>query len=103
MTKSATRTKLEQIAAALTGDRLTTSGYGSWLLSAKAWEKGGKSRIYFSGRFVDGDNHVSKNAVDLGYVELLHGEIVYATKAYHETAFRALVDPVVNTVLAKVT
>jgi len=86
---------IEKIAAALNGDRLVTSGYGTYLLSAKAWEKNGKSRIYFDGRFVDSDGRVSNQTQRLGHVEFFSGEVIYVTKSYHEPAFRSLVEPAV--------
>jgi hypothetical protein len=89
-------TLVEKIAAALDGDRLVTSGYGTYLLAAKSWEKNGKSRVYFDGRFIDSDGRVSKATQRLGSIELLSsGDVVYDTKAYHETAFRSLVEPVI--------
>ncbi len=86
---------IEKIAAALNGDRLVTSGYGTYLLSTTPWEKGGKSRIYFEGRFVDSDGHISKQVQRLGHVEFFGGEVIYVTKSYHEPAFRSLIEPAV--------
>jgi hypothetical protein len=87
---------IEKITEALNGERLVASGYGTYLLAAKSWEKNGKSRVYFDGRFIDSDGRVSKTTQHLGSIELLSsGDIVYDTKAYHEAAFRSLVEPAI--------
>jgi hypothetical protein len=90
---------IEKISAALNGERLVTSGYGTYLLSAKVWEKNGKSRIYFDGRFIDSDGHISKNVQRLGHIEFFSGEVIYDTKSYHESAFRDLVEPAIAAIL----
>jgi hypothetical protein len=73
-----TGTIADKIAMALDGHHTKAGSYGHVVLSARAWSKGGKSRVYIDARHVGTDHQISQRLEGRGYIEILgSGDLVY--------------------------